>query len=221
MPRDPRRTRRVLLVVVMVLFINLPLAHSTWTRWRVERSGAEVTAEVVDDRVLGSDDDPQYWVLFRFPERVDPERSTWSAEVDRLTYETAVAAGEIDARVLEDQPAAYQVEGQVRHWFGLVTTLVADLALLAVVGLAWRYGRRTAVEAVRISAVSDLEACPPGAVLEQVEGSLYLVRGEVSSVTDEEVVLHLGDREVVVVLDGHRNPVGLRQPAQVRGRLIE
>ena len=58
-------------------------------------------------------------------------------------------------------------------------------------------------------------------MLEQLEGTLYLVRGEVVGIADGEIVLDLGDRDVVVVLDGHRNPVGYQQPAQVRARVLD
>ena len=58
-------------------------------------------------------------------------------------------------------------------------------------------------------------------VIEQVEGSLYLVRGDVVEMDEREVVLDAGLREVVVVLDGHANPVGYQQPAQVRGRALD
>ena len=57
--------------------------------------------------------------------------------------------------------------------------------------------------------------------MEQIEGSLYLVRGEVVAIEEGEVVLAAGEQEVVVVLDGHANPVGYQQPAQVRGRVME
>ena len=56
--------------------------------------------------------------------------------------------------------------------------------------------------------------------LEKQEGDLYLIRGEVTAVEEEEIVLDLGERSVRVLLDGHLNPVADRQPAQVRGRLI-
>ena len=38
--------------------------------------------------------------------------------------------------------------------------------------------------------------------------------------SDDSVVLDLGDRRVVVELDGFANPVGYQQPAQVVGRMI-
>jgi hypothetical protein len=74
---------------------------------------------------------------------------------------------------------------------------------------------------MRMSAVGDLEPSPPGAVLEQIDGTLYLVRGEVAERDDHEVVLEVGAQEVVVILDGHQNPVALRESAQVRARLLE
>jgi hypothetical protein len=215
-----RRVRRVLLVVVLVAFINLPVLHSTWTSWRVDRSGTDVSAALAEHRVVSPDDDPRYWLGFRFPDEIDPGRQVWSAEVDRATYDAAVAERTVEVRVLADNPAAYRAEGQVRRWFGLVTTLVADAILLLIVLLVWRYGGRSRPAPLRMAAIGDVERCPPGVVFEQIEGTLHLVRGEVVEIGDGEIVLDLGEREVVVVLDGHHNPVGHQQPAQVRGRVL-
>jgi hypothetical protein len=217
-----RRTNRILLVVVLVAFINLPVLHSTWTRWQVDRNGTDTVAEVLpqESRVLGEDSDPSYWLVFRFPERIDPERLTWNAQVDRETFEEASAQGSVEVRVLEDRPAAYVVEGQIRSWVGLVITLVADAILLAILLLAWRHRGRTRPVPIRIAAIGDVERCPPGGVLEQIEGDLYLVRGEVTGIDGDEIVLDAGERDVLVVLDGHHNPVGYQQPAEVRGRIV-
>jgi hypothetical protein len=73
---------------------------------------------------------------------------------------------------------------------------------------------------IRIAAIGDVERCPPGSALEQIEGDLYLVRGEVTGLDGDEIVLDAGERDVLVVLDGHHNPVGYQQPAQVRGRIV-
>lgn len=220
-PPHPQRKRRILLVVLMVAFINLPLVHSTWTRAKVERSGTVVTAAVADHRVTDHDGEDRYWLAFTFPEGVDPDQEVWPAEVEKDVYDDAVATERVEVKVLEDQPSAYEAEGQVRHSSGLVVTLLADLILLAVVVLFWRFGRRSRPLPLRIAAIGDVERCPPGGVLEQIEGTLYLVRGEVAEMDDGEIVLDLGDQDVVVVLDGHANPVGHQQPAQVRGRLLE
>ena len=217
----PQRKRRILLVLLMVAFINLPVLHGAWTRAKVDRSGTDVTATVVDERVTEHDGGDRYWLAFTFPEEVDPEQEVWPAEVEGDVYDEAVATGQVEVRVLEDQPAAYEAEGQVRHSFGLVATLLADLVLLAVVVLFWRFGRRGRPLPLRLAAIGDVERCPPGGVLEQIEGTLYLARGEVTEMDDGEIVLDLGDQDVVVILDGHANPVGYQQPAQVRGRLLE
>lgn len=217
----PQRKRRIVLVLLLVAFINLPIVHSTWTRWKVERSGTDVTAQVVDDRVTRNGGEDRYWLAFTFPEEIDPDQEVWPAEVEESVYDDAVASGEVGVRVLEDQPSAYEADGQVRHGFGLLVTVLADLILLTIVALLWYFGRRGRPLPLRIAAIGDVERCPPGGVLEQIEGSLYLVRGEVAEMDDGEIVLDLGDQDVVVLLDGHDNPVGYQQPAQVRGRLLE
>ena len=216
-----RRRRGGVLLAVLVLFINLPMLHSTWMSWRVDRSGTDVTAKVADHHVLTPESDPQYWLGFRFPEDIDPDQGLWTARVDHATYEQAVADETVEVRVLEDNPAAYRVEGQVRSRVGLVVTLVADVILLLILLLSWRFGRSTRPLPLRVAAIGDVERCPPGAVLEQIEGTLYLVRGEVVRIADGEIVLDAGERDVVVLLDGHRNPVGYQQPAQVRCRVVE
>ena len=217
----PRRKRRILLVILMVAFINLPVLHSTWTGWRVERSGVDVAAEVVDNRATGQEDGARYWLAFTFPEEIDPDQETWPAEVQQDVYDEAVATGEVAVRVLEDQPSAYEAEGEVRQWSGLVVTLVADLILVVIVLLFWRFGRRSRPLPLRVAAIGDVERSAPGALLEQLDGTLYLVRGEVAEMDEGEIVLDLGDQDVIVILDGHANPVGYQQPAQVRARLLE
>lgn len=216
-----RRTNRILLVVVLVAFINLPFLHSAWTNWRVERSGLEVTAEVVDSRVVDRGGDPSYYLQIRFPRTLDQNREIWPAAVDRETFDAAEESGVVQARVLSDNPAAYRVEGQVTSRLGLIITVVADLILVGILLLAWRYGGRSRPVPIRIAAIGDIERCPPGGAIEQVEGDLYLVRGEVTGIDGDEVVIDAGERDVLIVLDGHHNPVGYQQPAQVRGRLVE
>ena len=218
MKRRPR-PKAVLLVLLLVTMINLPIVHSTWTRWKVERSGTDVTAPVVGHDVLGSADDPEYYVSFRLSREIDPDQHAWPVQLDKASYDEAVASRSLDVRVLPDQPSAYSVDGQVTGRLGLVITLLADLALLVMVALAWRF-RGSLRPQLRAVATGDVERCKPGSALDKLEGDLYLIRGEVSAIEADEIVLDLGDRSVVVALDGHHNPIGHQQPAQVRGRLI-
>ena len=215
-----RRTNRILLVVVLAAFINLPVLHSTLTRWQVQHNGTDTVAEVVDTRTLGDDADPAYWLVFRFPESIESAQSNWPAQVDQETFEAASAEGSVDVRVLEDRPSAHIVEGEVRNLLGYMITLVADVILLAVLLLVWWGRRRARPVPIRIAAIGDVERCPPGAMLEQIEGDLYLVRGEVTGIDGDEIVVDAGERDVLVILDGHQNPVGYQQPAEVRGRIV-
>jgi len=216
-----RKRRGTVLLVVLVFLINLPIVHSTITNWRVSSSGVDVTAEVTDARVTSPDDDPRYWLGIRFSEDIDPDQTIWPVEVDPAAYDAALEARQIEARVLKSNPAAFRVDGEIRGWLGLITTLIADAILLLILLVVRRFGRRPGPPPLRLAAIGDVERCPPGGLVEQIEGSLYLVRGEVVAIEEGEVVLAAGELEVIVVLDGHANPVGYQQPAQVRGRVME
>jgi len=210
----------VVLGVVVLALVNLPLLHSTWLEQRVERSGVDVRAEVVGDQVEGG----RSFVGFVLPDEIEGELLSdgergWTVEVTDEARLTAVADGELTVRVLPDNPSAYSVEGQVRGSGALVVTLVADVVLLLVVLLLWRFRRRVRPQ-LTLVANGDVERCPPGAVLERVEGDEYVVAGEVDAIEDGRVVLLVDDRRVVVELDGHHNPVGHQQSARVRGRMI-
>lgn len=210
-----RRTRYVLVLVLAAMLVNLPLLHSTWTDQRVERSGIDVSATVVDHRTVGG----QHLLSFTFPESVDPDQQTWQADVDGATYDDAVASGHLEVRVLADDPAAYRADGQVASNSLLVITLLADVVLVLAVLMLWRLGGRRRPQ-LRAIAVEDVERCAPGTALDRLEGETFLIRGEVSAIEPGQVVLELGDRSVLVYLDGHLNVVGHQQPAQVRARLV-
>ena len=210
-----RRTRYVLVFVLAVFLVNLPLVHSGWTDRKIERSGVDVHATVVDHRTVGG----QHLVSFTFPAAIDPDQRTWQADVDETTYDRAVATGELDVRVVRDNPSAYRADGQVESNALLVMTLVADAVLLLAALLLWRLGGRRRPQ-LRAIAVEDVERCAPGSALDRIEGETFLIRGEVIGLEPDQVVLQLTDRSVLVYLDGHHNAVGYQQPAQVRARLV-
>jgi hypothetical protein len=121
--------------------------------------------------------------------------------------------------VAEDDPSAFLAEGEVRSIVPVVMTLVADVFLVLVALLLWRSGGRRRA-GLRALALEDVTRCAPATLLERIGGEDYLIRGEVVEVGEGSVTLDLGNRAVVVLLDGHQNPVGHQQPAQVRARLI-
>jgi hypothetical protein len=100
----------------------------------------------------------------------------------------------------------------------LGVTLAFDLLLVGVIVLAVRYGGRARI--VEAVALADVQRCPPGGVLEQVDDGRWDLRGEVVEIAPDRVVLDLGERRVLVYLDGHANPVGYQQPARVAVRLV-
>jgi hypothetical protein len=86
------------------------------------------------------------------------------------------------------------------------------------VRLRARFGARLHQEMVLV-ATEDLQRCPPGSVLDHVDGLRFVVCGEVETIADDEVVLDLGDRRVRVILDGHHNPAGDQQPVRATGTI--
>jgi hypothetical protein len=209
-----RRAKALLLVALVAVLVNLPLVHSTWTAWRVDRTGTDVVGTVTDT----SETSDAFQVEFRMPRDIDPDQRLWKAQVDEATYDEAVASEQVDVRVLPDRPSAYLVEGEVTSRLVLVVTGLVDLLLLLALVLVWRGSGRRADLLLR--ATEDVRRCRPGAVLEAVDGGLHLVAGEVCVIEPGEIVLDLGDRRVRVQLAGYNNPVGYQQPAQVTGRLV-
>lgn len=213
------RRRFLLLVAFVAVVINLPVLHGSWTQSRIERNAIRVDATVTDTATLPPEDDPKYILEFTLPRDVDPEQRAWSAQVDRATFEDAAAVESVGVRVLPDDPAAYEVDGQVSSRLGLLITLFADLVLVGMVALMWRPGLRRTTD-VHLVALGDVERARPGASLEQLDADRYVVCGEVLAISDDTVVLDLGDRRVTVELDGNSCPVGYQQPARVTGRLV-
>ncbi|MGZ4449528.1 MAG: hypothetical protein ACXVWZ_09710 [Nocardioides sp.] len=110
------------------------------------------------------------------------------------------------------------VDGAVAGSGVVVVTLVADAALVGMVLLARRYAAGLAPRQ-RLTALADVERSRAPAGLTDLGDGVWLAVGEVAGIEPHEVVLDLGDRSVVVVLDGYANPVGHQQPAQVRVRV--
>jgi len=84
-----RRARRILIVVVALLVINVPYAVHQWQLHRVGSDGISVTATVVSTDVTGDD----VVVSFKLPASVDPDQKVRTARVDAKHGAAAAASG--------------------------------------------------------------------------------------------------------------------------------
>jgi hypothetical protein len=204
------------LVVLAAVVINLPMAHSAWYGWRLDRDGVETEATVVETRRVPPDGDGKYVVEFRFDRAIDPEQKQWFAQVDEATYEAARADDVIEVRVLPDRPGTHEAAGQEKSALPWAITLLGDLMLLGLAVLYWR--TRPSGAQLHLVATADVQRCKPNASIERLDDGSYVVCGEVSGIEDDAIVLDIGEQTVRVELDGHTNPVGYQQPARVTGR---
>lgn len=211
------RWRRLLLIVVGLVVINLPWVVNQWQQHRVATSGVVVTGTVVSERPSGGGNG---WVDFTFPASIDPSGKVRTAEVDPATYTAAGTSKQVTVRVLADRPSAYKVQGQRPSHLGTIITLLGDAMVVFLLLLSVRFGGRLRRPALIARAVSDVEGCPPGSALDKQPDGTHVIRGEVKELRDDTVVLDLGDRDVTVHLDGYANPIGEQQPAQVHARLV-
>ncbi|MGI8523410.1 MAG: hypothetical protein ACR2K3_08905 [Nocardioides sp.] len=208
--------RRVILLTLAALVINLPFVHSSYQTHRVTTDGRRVTATVTSGNQLASG----YFVAFRYPSDIDPDQRLWTAQVDRTTYDDSRVTRTIGVRVRPGHPAAYRVDGQIVSQAPLILTLAGDVLLL-LLGLAmFRFGGRWRRPRLEARAIGDLEPCPPGSRLDKQPDGTHVIAGQVSTIGVDQVVLDLGDREVVVHLGGRPNPVQHGQPARVTARLV-
>ena len=138
------QVRRVLVVLVGVLLVNLPFLHERLTDRAVTRSGEEVVATVLDARRLGGID----YVDYRLPEDADPSGTRFSARVDDATFRRARESRRLLVRVVPGKPAENRPAGMVaNHMFTLIAVF-ADVILLVVALLFWRSRRRDRFEVV-------------------------------------------------------------------------
>lgn len=201
-------TGKWFLVALVVVMVNLPFVHSSWQERRLDRDGIERVGRVTD---LAEEGDRR---VVSFEVREPAVEGT--VRVDEATYAAAEAGGQVTVRVLPGSAGVWEVEGEEESRLALVITVVADVALLVLVLLLLRFGSRLRQDMVLV-ATEDLQRCPPGALLDQVDGLQFVVCGEVETIEDDAVVLDLGDRRVRVLLDGHHNPAGHQQPVRATG----
>lgn len=218
-------TTRVILLLVLFAFINLPLADS----WRRDRQiGSEGVTESA--AVMPTGDPADRLVVVTLPEAVfaalgqqagssGPSLEQTVTRLEPSAYEEALAAGTVPVRYLPGDPTRFRVEGADRGNAFVVVAVMADLLLLLFAVFLLRYRDRMRPE-IHLQATADLRRCPPAGLLERQDDGSYLVAGEVLETGPEEVLLQVADRKVRVFLAGHANPVGHQQPAEARGVIV-
>ena len=214
--RDGVRWGRVILVLLALLVINVPYGLYEWQQHRVRTSGDEVTATVLGVRDKGDQAD----LSFLFPKSVDDKQKTRTVTVDRAVADEAARTHQVDVRVLDGNPDAFHVDGQVHGWGGLILTTVADALILLMILLSWRLGGRIRRPTLVGIAVEDVRSGDDGSLLDKQGDGTYLINGEVARTGPASLVLTLRDRDVEIHLRDHENPVEVGQWARVRAQLV-
>ena len=168
------RLKNVLLVGLVVVMINLPFVHSTWQQHRIDQRRRRRRRDGHRPRP----GDGQRLVTFEVADSDDQPGFGGSATVDEATYDDAWPPGRCRCGCSRARRRSGGSRAQTRSNLGLVITVVADVFLLVLVLLLLRFGSRLRQEMVLV-ATEDLERCPPGSVLDQVDGLRFVVCGEV------------------------------------------
>ena len=213
---DGFRWSRLVLVLLALLVINVPYGLYEWQQHRLSTSGDQVTATVVDVSDRGDSAD----LAFRFPASVDQEQKVRTVRVDHDVALQAARTQQVRVRILDGNPDAFHVDGQVRSRGGLVLTLVADSLILLMIVLSWRLGGRIRRPTLVGIAVEDVQRGDEGSLLDKQGDGTYLINGEVASADDTSFVMALRDRDVEIHLRDHENPVEVGQRARVRAQLV-
>lgn len=217
-----RRAKSLLLLAVVVVMINLPVLQSTLQSRRLARDGVEVTVPVVHHEVIENGSDTSYLLAGRLAASVDEDESVVSGVVDHGTYSEALLTGSARVRVLPGRAAtAYRFDGEVSGGhLGWWLTLGVDALLALAAWWVWRGARAAGRDRIHLEATEDLTPATHGR-LEEGEDGRVEASGQVVWADEDEVVLDVGTREVVVVLDGHRCEVAVGDLALARGRRLE
>ena len=202
--------RRLLLVILGAVLVNLPLVHSAYVDHRVESAGRDVVAIVRSHDVV----EGRYFVRFQVPGSTD----LYSARVDHETYDAAVASGNIAARVVPGHPNESRVHGEIDGHAFVVLTVIGDLFLLGAV-IALVLHRRRRRERIVVHAETDVVPCDGGPVRTDLDNGRVRVHGVVVDVGPGWVDLTVGDAVFHVLTGELRCRADLRQIASVTGLL--
>jgi hypothetical protein len=128
---------RRLVLLLAVFLVNLPAVHQAWTDHRIASDGRDVEAIVLDARTING----RHLIDYRLPEEVDRAGNTFSASIDRTTFDRAETSKRLAVRVVPGSPGANRPDGEVSSPIFVVAAVAADVILLIIAGL-WLYRRR-------------------------------------------------------------------------------
>lgn len=129
---------RALALVAVVVLVNLPVIHETWTDHRIDSSGRDVEAVVVKARSPGG----RHLVDYRLPSSVDPAGTTYSSHVDDDAYALARDTDRLGVRYVPGDPSLNRASGEVPSRLLAVIAVLGDAVLLGVLALLLARGRR-------------------------------------------------------------------------------
>lgn len=202
--------------MVALAIINVPYLFHEYTVHRAATDGVPVTATVVEGTPAGSDVE----LSFKLPVTVDKDQKVRTVKVDHAAGLQALQTKQIVVRVLDGNPAVFHVDGQVASLAPLTITLVADALILLSIVVSWRFGGRLRRPSLEGVALEDVAAGVEGSLLDRQPDGTYLVNGEVTSTGPGSLVLTLRDRDVLVELREHANPIAVGERARVLVHLV-
>ena len=204
----------ILAALVAAFLVNLPLVHGWWTNHRLDVDGLRTVATVTDAREIEKSGSTRYYVTWHFDDR----ETEYTNEVTRDGFEQARTAEEITVEYLPGNRSANRpVEHAGGSAVAWIITGVADVVIVLMLGLMFWVRRNLRFEVI---AMADVVRCKPPEVLEELGGDMVLVRGEVTEIGDDRIVLTCKGRRVDVDLGAFNNPIGHQQYAEVRGRRL-
>lgn len=141
--------RRVVVLLVAAVLVNLPWVHEAWTDHLIDSRGEQVQAVVLHARSVSG----RTFVDYRLPRSLDADGTTYSARVDDAAYRTAKQTHRLHVTAVPGKPAANRPAGEVANSFFGVVAAIGDLVLLLIAGALWWRSRRW--RPVQVAGVED------------------------------------------------------------------
>lgn len=204
--------------IFVLLLINLPLGHYTWTNQRLDAEALVADAEVISTRAVPEKgDDQKFYVTWRFADDVDAGDEQFTSQVTQDGFRTAQRTDVLEVEYLPGKAGANRpVARPTGSRIAVAITAAGNLTVLAMLALMFWARRATRME---VLALADVVRCKPPESLTELDDEV-IVRGEVEVIEDDRIVLRCNGKRVTVILGQFTNPIGYQQFAEVHGRRL-